>query len=134
MDVLNHYHKQFNNNQTDQTIKIILMCGSDLLLTFMQPNIWSIHDQHTILDKYGIVMMERKEYELNEEIFSQYPLFDQYRHNIHSFCASVENDISSTLIRKLIKDGKSIKYLTFDSVIQYIKEHNLYNLSQVENT
>ena len=132
VDVLNCYHQQLNHifmtnkDETKQIIKIILMCGSDLLLTFMEPNIWNIQDQHTILDKYGVVMMERKGYEITEDIYREYPLFNQYRHNIHSFQPSVENDISSTTIRKLIKDGQSIKYLTFDSVIEYIEMHKLY--------
>lgn len=35
-------------------------------------------------------------------------------------------NISSTLIRKLVKEGKSIKYLVKDEVLDFIKEHNLY--------
>lgn len=35
-------------------------------------------------------------------------------------------NISSTLIRSLVKNEKSIKYLVTDPVYDYIKEHNLY--------
>ena len=35
-------------------------------------------------------------------------------------------NISSTLIRGLVKEGKSIKYLVTDEVIDFIGEHNLY--------
>ncbi len=35
-------------------------------------------------------------------------------------------NISSTLIRNLVKEGKSIKYLVTDEVIDFIGEHNLY--------
>lgn len=35
-------------------------------------------------------------------------------------------DISSTIIRKRIKDGRSIRYLVPDSVLQLIKERKLY--------
>lgn len=35
-------------------------------------------------------------------------------------------DVSSSFIRRRLKEGKNIRYLLPDSVIQYIKEHRLY--------
>lgn len=35
-------------------------------------------------------------------------------------------DISSSSIRDLVKNGKSIRYLTPDSVVEYIEKHGLY--------
>lgn len=35
-------------------------------------------------------------------------------------------DISSTDIRKLIKNGQSVRYLVPDAVIQYMEQHKLY--------
>ncbi len=35
-------------------------------------------------------------------------------------------DISSTLLRGMIRDGKSVRYLTPNSVADYIEKHNLY--------
>lgn len=40
-------------------------------------------------------------------------------------------DISSTQIRHRVRDGKSIRYLTADSVIKYIREHELYRRSDM---
>jgi nicotinate-nucleotide adenylyltransferase len=35
--------------------------------------------------------------------------------------------ISSTAIRALASDGASIRYLTPDPVVEYIRSHNLYS-------
>ena len=35
-------------------------------------------------------------------------------------------DISSTALRQRVKDGKSIRYMTHDNIINYIEQHNLY--------
>eukprot|EP01084_Bolivina_argentea_P013989 26171_1 len=126
IDVLNYYQTEINSSFNDNQITLKLMCGTDLLLTFMEPNCWSIEDQIDILSKYGVVMMQRKGYEITKDIIKQYYLFEQHKHNIKSFSSSIENDISSTIVRKLIKNNQNIKYLTFDSVIDYIKEQRLY--------
>lgn len=42
------------------------------------------------------------------------------------FCPTVSFDISSSLIRKLTKQGKSIRYLVPEKVYFYIKEKRLY--------
>lgn len=35
-------------------------------------------------------------------------------------------DISSSLIRQLVREGKSIRYLTPETVVEYIEKHELY--------
>ena len=42
--------------------------------------------------------------------------------------------ISSTNIRRRVAKGKSVRYLTSESVIGYIRKHGLYNSSVVERT
>jgi len=45
---------------------------------------------------------------------------------IHGSDKSSFSDLSSSLIRKMVKDGKSIKYLVADGVVDFIKKKGLY--------
>ncbi|KAH9652316.1 Nicotinamide/nicotinic acid mononucleotide adenylyltransferase [Citrus sinensis] len=74
-----------------ESLKVMLVCGSDLLESFAIPGFW-IPEQGNI--------------NLVEEL--------------------VPNQISSTRIRDCISRGLSIKYLTEDKVIDYIRERHLY--------
>merc|ERR1712228_283665 len=118
---LNHFYK---NNQ--QKIAIKFLGGSNLLKSMKTPNLWSMDHQETILGEYGMVVVEREGDALNNEFFDEYEMFKKHKNNIYSFKPAVENTISSTKVRELIKSNKSIKYLTTDSVIEYIQKEKLY--------
>lgn len=45
----------------------------------------------------------------------------------HDYFAFTQLDISSTLIKNLIKANKNIKYLLPDNIIHYIKQHKIYD-------
>ena len=90
------------------------------------PNLWRKDHQELILGHYGMVVVERDGSELNDDFYSSYEMFTKYRSHIHAFKPSVENTISSSVVRKLIGNKQSIKYLTPDSVIDYISKYNLY--------
>lgn len=38
----------------------------------------------------------------------------------------IANEVSSTVIRRLVRRSESAKYLTDDSVLHYIRQHRLY--------
>jgi nicotinamide mononucleotide adenylyltransferase len=50
----------------------------------------------------------------------------QYRDRIHLVREWVENNVSSTAVRRAVKRGMSIKYFVGDSVLDYIAEKGLY--------
>lgn len=48
------------------------------------------------------------------------------KEKIHSLITP-ELDISSTVLREMIRSRKSVRYLMPDTVIQFIREHNIYS-------
>ncbi|XP_054818597.1 nicotinamide/nicotinic acid mononucleotide adenylyltransferase-like isoform X5 [Prosopis cineraria] len=74
-----------------ESLKVMLICGSDLLHSFGIPGVW---------------IPEQANVKVVDEI--------------------VPNQISSTRLRECIARRLSVKYLTLDEVIDYIREHQLY--------
>jgi len=78
-----------------------------------------------LVNKFKILVLERDEDNMDEIIRKDEFLTD----NINSFIKvknNVRSNLSSTFVRKKIREGKSIRYLTPDEVIFYMEENNLF--------
>lgn len=84
-----------------------------------------------ILGQHGLVVITRSGSNPEQFIFDS-DLLSRYRRNIHIVTNWVANDVSSTLARRLIGRGLSVKYLLDDSVIDYTTKHSLYKNSNLE--
>ncbi|CEQ39493.1 SPOSA6832_01044 [Sporobolomyces salmonicolor] len=146
--VLDHFDHELNtvrggadvvvtDPQTGETriekkrVRIMLLAGSDLILTMSEPGVWAEKDLHHILGIYGCYIIERAESELDQTIFSSSSVHSRsplalYRHNIHMVDQLVRNDVSSTKVRMFIRKGMSVKYLIPTVVIRYINRHGLF--------
>jgi len=98
-----------SEKHSDKKFKLII--GEDNLSQFPK---WKNH--HTILENYGLIVYPRPN-------SSKTSLHDHP--NIQLIDAPMM-DISATMIRKLVKTGKSIQYLVPDSVIDLINGKKLY--------
>ncbi|KAF8019649.1 hypothetical protein BT93_G0362 [Corymbia citriodora subsp. variegata] len=107
------------------SLKVMLVCGSDLLQSFGVPGAWIPDQVRMICKDYGMVCIRREGQDI-EKIISDDGILRDYRENIKVVDELVPNQISSTRVRECISRGLSIKYLTEDEVVEYIKEHNLY--------
>ncbi|XP_066889787.1 nicotinamide/nicotinic acid mononucleotide adenylyltransferase 3 isoform X2 [Kogia breviceps] len=102
-----------------------LLCGADVLKTFQTPNLWKDTHIQEIVEKFGLVCVDRAGHDPKGYILGS-PILQRYQDNIHLAREPVQNEISATYIRRALGQGQSVKYLLPDSVITYIKEHDLY--------
>lgn len=103
-------------------IRVAFLAGADLLNSMTTPGVWSEDDLKHILGDYPLFILERMGTDLGQTI-SQLERFKGTIHVIHQL---IQNDVSSTKVRLLRRQGKSIRYLVPDSVVSYIEEHSLY--------
>ena len=74
--------------------------------------------------KENLIVFKRYS-EKNSSLLSEINKIKKYNKNIY-LIDNIALDISSTLIRSLVKKKKSIKYLVDDKVIEIINKENLY--------
>jgi nicotinate-nucleotide adenylyltransferase len=92
--------------------EFVLIMGGDNLRGFHK---WKNYEQ--ILKYYEIIVYKRPDYELGA-------LQDHPKIQIIEDCPQMQ--ISSTFIRKMIKEGKSIRYWVTEEVREIIEATNLY--------
>jgi len=124
--VLKHIHSEVNKlvKTGEKPIRVLLLCGSDLLESF-QPGVWDIADMHSILGDFGVVVLERSGTSAETVIYNN-PYVFPHQGNILLVPQWIMNEVSSTKVRQFISRGLSLKYLTPDPVIDYIHHKNLW--------
>ncbi|KAJ2941594.1 hypothetical protein O0L34_g14648 [Tuta absoluta] len=110
-------------NKDRVTVK--LLCGADLLESFATPGLWSDEDLETIVGRHGLVVVTRAGCDPGKFIYDSDMLY-KHRKNITQVTNYVTNEVSSTVLRRLVRRGESAKYLTDDGVLAYIRQHRLY--------
>lgn len=94
--------------------------GSDNL---KELNTWKKADE--LVKKFKILVLERDE-DCLEGIINEDPFLKKNEDTFIKVKNSVRSSLSSSFVRKKIKEGKSIRYFTPDEVYFYIKENNLF--------
>lgn len=98
---------------------VTILIGSDSLMNL---DWWYKIDE--ILKKYKILVLKRDD--VDEAIEMK---INEYKEKYGADIKVLNNkrvEISSSMIREMIKEGKSIKYLVRDDVEKFIKDENLY--------
>lgn len=100
--------------------EVAFLTGSDNLKTL---DTWKKVEELTT--KFKLYILERDN-DCMEEIIQNNELLKKHRQAFIKAKDTIKSNLSSTFVREKIKNGKSIRYLTPDEVITYIKEHQLY--------
>ena len=99
--------------------EVTILIGSDSLMNL---DWWYKIDE--ILKKYKILVLRRDDEDEAIEM-----KINEYKEKYGADIKVLNNkrvEISSSMIREMIKEGKSIKYLVTDEVEKFIKDENLY--------
>lgn len=103
-------------------VRVALLAGADLIQTMSTPGVWSDKDLDHILGRYGTFIVERTGTDIDDALASLQP----WKENIYVIQQLIQNDVSSTKIRLFLKRGMSVQYLVPAPVVDYIKQHRLY--------
>lgn len=98
--------------------QIFFIIGADSLA-----EIFDWKEPEYLLSNANFIVFNRPGYNLKEIIAQK--KYKSYLDNIYIY-QGLNIEISSSFIRNQIKEGKSIRYLTLDTIEKYIKENNLY--------
>lgn len=121
LPALRHYSTVYGSN-------LKLLCGADLLESFLVPNLWTDEHIEEIIRDFGIVAIPRpgsNPWKLLYES-SKSSIFKKHIEKIVILHEDLQMDISSTMVRRLVKEGKPIDQLVHKSVERYIKDKGLY--------
>ncbi|XP_028555667.1 nicotinamide/nicotinic acid mononucleotide adenylyltransferase isoform X2 [Dendrobium catenatum] len=107
------------------SLKVMLLCGSDLLESFSIPGAWIRDQVKSICRDFGVICIRREGTNI-EQIISNDEILQENKINVISVDEIIPNRISSTNVRECISRGLSVKYLIPDEVIDYIRDQKLY--------
>ncbi|XP_023989625.1 nicotinamide/nicotinic acid mononucleotide adenylyltransferase 2 isoform X2 [Physeter macrocephalus] len=110
-------------------LRILLLCGSDLLESFCIPGLWNEADMEVIVGDFGIVVVPRDAAD-TDRIMNHSSILRKYKNNIMVVKDDVNHPmsvVSSTKSRLALQhgDGHVVDYLS-QPVIDYILQSQLY--------
>eukprot|EP01113_Clastostelium_recurvatum_P035105 TRINITY_DN4848_c1_g1_i2.p1 TRINITY_DN4848_c1_g1~~TRINITY_DN4848_c1_g1_i2.p1 ORF type:complete len:262 (-),score=35.78 TRINITY_DN4848_c1_g1_i2:37-708(-) len=107
-----------------QRVQVMLVCGADLVGSFNIPDLWSVKDMQDLVTD-GIIVIEREGQDIDALVGAN----DAIRHlrpQLKVVAQDIVNNVSSTKVRQFFREGRSVKYLTSDRVIEYAQANKLY--------
>ena len=100
--------------------EILFATGTDNLQEF---ETWN--NCEDILKEFKLLVFERGN-DSFEDIVAESEFLENNQNSLIKLQNCINTNLSSTYVRECLRNGKSIKYIVPDSVIEYIAKNNLY--------
>ena len=104
----------------------VLVCGADVLESMADPQLWQQDLLERLLAEHGVVCISRGAVETAQLLERPGTLLNANRANITIVQEPVPNEISSSLIRQELANGRSVKYLVPEAALALIYDRGLY--------
>lgn len=103
------------------------VCGADLFMGFENTSWWTDLEVELMVGDYLFVIeRDNSNTEILKQTIIKRPILQKLQHKITFIKPPVRNDVSSSAVRKLLSENKSIRYLVPDTVVDYISYNHLY--------
>lgn len=121
LPALRHYSEVYGKNMR-------LLCGADLIESFLVPNLWSDEHIEEILKDYGVVVVPRKGSNVHKLMYdsTKSEIFQRNITNIDIIEDMSPVEVSSTMVRDAVRSGSPIQQLVHPNVARYIADKGLY--------
>ncbi|CAD7704915.1 unnamed protein product [Ostreobium quekettii] len=107
-------------------VQVMLLCGTDLLESFVRPGVWRPGDVEHILVTHGVACVLRRGCDLGTLLVEEGAPLRRFRDRVILVKEPFDNSVSSSTVRQELRRGHSVKYIVSDAVIEYIKAKGLY--------
>lgn len=121
LPALRHYETVYGKN-------LRLLCGADLIESFLVPDLWADEHIEEIIRSYGIVVLPRPGSNPWKLLYDS-PKSEIFKRNLDQIDIIEDHsplDISSTMVRDAVREGKPINQLVHQDVANYIHSKGLY--------
>lgn len=121
LPALRHYETVYGKN-------LRLLCGADLIESFLVPNLWADEHIEEILRSYGIVVIPRPGANPWKLLYDS-PKSHIFQRNLDQIDIIEDHsplNLSSTMVRDSVRDGRPIDHLVHPAVAKYITSKGLY--------
>jgi len=111
---------------TNPPTRVLYTCGADQFATWNDilpdgSRLWAAEDVEAFLQQ-GVLVFNRDGNDL-QKFIDENENIKKHEANIHQASVAAANNVSSSIVRRQIAAGKSIKYLVPDVTVKYINEH-----------
>lgn len=114
IETLKLLQKEYPNNV------LYFVIGTDNLKELSN---WAFPEE--LVTKFKLLVLERGDDNF-EKIIEKDEFLTKHKNSFISLKENIRTNLSSSFVRQKLKEGKSVKYLIPEEVLQYIKDNNLY--------